>query len=58
MHFFGSAIVAVLAFITVYTLNFIKKIKLNFFMIGFFTFVFAIAIGALWEIGEFFCDMR
>ncbi len=49
MHFFGSAIVAVLAFITVYTLN---------FMIGFFTFVFAIAIGALWEIGEFFCDMR
>lgn len=57
MHFFGSTIVAVLAFITVYTLNFIKKIKLNLFMIGFFTFVFAIAIGALWEIAEFFCDV-
>lgn len=56
MHFSGSAVIALLAFIGVYTLNFTKRIKLNLFMIGFFTLVFAIAIGALWEIGEFFCD--
>jgi len=56
MHFFGTATIALLAFIIVYTLNLTKHVKLSPFMIGLFTLIFALAIGTLWEIGEFASD--
>ena len=55
-HFFGSALIAMLAFFVVFTLNFVKKVKMSIPMIGFFTFVFALALGAIWEIMEFYSD--
>ena len=57
MHFLGTAVIALLAFIIVYTLNLTKQVKLSEFMIGFFTVIFALAIGAVWEIIEFILDM-
>lgn len=55
-HFLGTAIIALLAFMIVYTLHFVKKIKMSIPLIGLFTFVTALAIGALWEVGEFYFD--
>jgi len=56
MHFLGTATIAILAFMTIYTLDYTKKIKLNIGMMVFFTIIFSIAIGATWEVGEFFTD--
>lgn len=56
MHFLGTTTVALLAFIIVYTLNLTKKVRLSPLFIGIFTVVFALAVGAVWEIGEFACD--
>lgn len=56
MHFLGTAVISLLAFIIIYTLNLTKYVKLSIFMIGFFTFIFALAMGALWEIAEFSID--
>jgi len=55
-HFTVTVFIAILAFTIVYTLDFTKKIKLSIGMIGFFTIILAIAVGATWEIGEFFSD--
>jgi len=55
-HFAVTAFIAVLAFTIVYTFDFTKKIKLSVVMIGFFTVIFALAVGAVWEIGEFSLD--
>ena len=56
MHFLGTTVIALLAFIIVYSLNLTKQVKLSNFMIGFFTVIFALAIGTVWEIGEFAFD--
>ncbi|MDD4351823.1 MAG: hypothetical protein PHU71_02475 [Candidatus Gracilibacteria bacterium] len=55
-HFMGTATIAMLAFMVVYTLHFVGKIRMTIPMIGLFTFTTALAIGALWEIAEFFND--
>jgi hypothetical protein len=56
LHILGTAIIAMMAFLFVYVLHFTGKIMVSIRLIGIFTFVFAIAIGALWEIGEFTLD--
>ena len=56
MHYLGTAIIAFLSYIIIYTLNLTKEVKLSPFMIGLFTIVFALALGAVWEIGEFASD--
>ena len=58
MHFLGTALIAFLAYGIVYTLNMTKKIRLSHLMIGIFTLIFALAIGAIWEIGEFTLDQN
>lgn len=55
-HILGTIVIALLGFIMIYTLYFTKKIHLSIPLIGFFTIIFAIAVGALWEIGEFAID--
>ena len=57
MHFLGTAVIALLAFMIVYSLNLTKQVRLSEFMIGFFTVIFALAIGAVWEIAEFVLDL-
>jgi len=56
MHILGSIVIALLGFIIVYTMHFTKKVRLSIPLIGLFTIIFAIAVGALWEIGEFAID--
>jgi len=56
LHLYGGSVVAVLAFVTVYTLHYTHKVRLSIPLIGFFTVIFALAVGALWEIGEFTVD--
>lgn len=53
LHLAGTAILAYLAFVLVYALNFTGKIKLSIPLIGFSTFLIGVAFGALWEIAEF-----
>src|SRR3989344_2360704 len=52
-HVMGTIVVALIGFIIVYTLHFTRKVRLSIPLIGFFTVIFAVAVGALWEIGEF-----
>ncbi len=56
LHVYSSAVVAMLAFMVVFNLHYTKKIRLTLPFIGIFTVTFALAIGALWEIGEFSVD--
>ncbi|MBI5492820.1 MAG: hypothetical protein HY893_07810 [Deltaproteobacteria bacterium] len=56
LHVYGGSVVALLAFITVYTLHYTRKLRLSIPLIGLFTVIFALAVGGLWEIGEFTVD--
>jgi hypothetical protein len=56
MHILGTSVIALLAFMLVFTLYYTGKISLSIAMIGFFTFIFAIGIGGLWELLEFASD--
>jgi hypothetical protein len=56
MHLLGSVVIALLGFLAVFVLHYTGKIKVSLRLIGFFTFIFAVAIGALWEISEFSID--
>lgn len=56
LHVYGTAVIAMLAFLIVYTLHYTKKVRLSIPLIGFFTVTFAMAVGGLWEIGEFTVD--
>ena len=53
LHFGGTAVLVYLAFVLVYALNFIGKIRLSIPLIGFFTFLVGVAFGAIWEVAEF-----
>lgn len=56
LHIYGSAVVGLLAFVSVYTINYTRKVRLSLPFIGFFTVMFAMAMGAVWEIMEFAVD--
>ena len=56
LHFYGSAVVGMLAFVTVYTLHYTKKLRLTLPLIAFFTIAIAMAVGGIWEICEFAVD--
>ena len=56
LHLYGTAVVSMLAFMIVYTLHYTKKIRLTLPLVGLFTITFAMAVGGLWEIGEFAVD--
>ncbi len=55
-HLIGSATVAILAFLGVYSLYVAGKIHVTIKMIGVFIFVTTMAVGAYWEIAEFAFD--
>lgn len=56
LHIYGTGVIAILAFMIVYTLHYIKKIRLTLPLVGLFTIIFAMAVGGFWEIGEFAFD--
>lgn len=56
LHVYGSAVIALLAFVITYSLHYTKKVRLSIPLIGFFTVTFAMAVGGIWEIGEFAID--
>lgn len=56
LHLYGGSVVAILGFLIVYTLHYTRKVRLSLPLIGLFTIIFALAVGALWEIGEFTVD--
>ncbi len=56
-HFLSSGVIAILGFMAVVILDqYSTSIEMNRWMVGFFVVVFAIAMGALWEMGEYICD--
>ncbi len=55
-HFIGTIIIALLAFSLAFTLNITNQLRLTIKQIMLFTIVFSMAIGVLWEIGEFISD--
>ena len=56
LHLYGGGVVALLGFVIVYTLHYTRKVRLSIPMIGFFTVIFALGVGGLWEIGEYSID--
>lgn len=56
LHFYATVVISIVAFMLVYTLHFTRKLRLTLPFIGFFTVIFALAIGVMWEIFEFFVD--
>lgn len=59
LHTLSGIILGILGFLMVYILNQEKKIKVNLApgFVALFTFMFAVAIGAIWEITEFLIDI-
>jgi len=55
-HFVGTIIIALLGFTSALTLRVTNQIKLNMKQIIFFTIIFSMAIGVLWETSEFISD--
>lgn len=56
LHFVNTAIICILAFIVVFSLHFTGRVNLSYFYMSLFIFIFSLAMGSLWEIGEFFFD--
>ena len=56
VHLIGTAIIALLGFLLVFALYYSGRIHVTPRMMGFFAFIFAIAVGAIWEIAEFATD--
>ncbi|MBI5561162.1 MAG: hypothetical protein HY883_07830 [Deltaproteobacteria bacterium] len=56
LHFYGTAVTAILAFMVVYSLHYARKLRLTLPFIWVFTVVFAMAMGGMWEIFEFWVD--
>lgn len=56
LHAYGTMIIALLGFMFVYMLYYLGKIKLSIRTMAIFTFLFAMAVGGLWEIAEFSID--
>ena len=56
LHLYSSAVISLLAFIIVFTLHSTGKLRLTFPFIGLFTVVFTLAVGGLWEVGEYTVD--
>lgn len=55
-HFLGTAVIALLAFEFIFTLNYTRKIYMSKSLMSVFTFCAAMAIGAIWEISELYFD--
>jgi len=55
-HTLGTATIALLAFYLVFMLVYLKRVKISYWMMGVFTFSFAMMIGAIWEVFEFYYD--
>lgn len=55
-HFLGTLTISLVAFYLMFAFLFLRKIKMPYWVFGLFTFAIAMAIGALWEIGEFYFD--
>lgn len=56
LHIFTSAVIGLIAFVIVYTLHYTRKLPITIPLIGFITIMFSMAVGGLWEIGEFAVD--
>lgn len=56
MHILGTAIIGILGFMAVYSFHYARKIRLSLPLICLFTVIFSMAMGSVWEIGEFFID--
>lgn len=57
-HFIVSIIIAFLALIIIYVLDvYWEGLKMDLFMVGFFIVIFTIALGGIWEIGEYVMDL-
>lgn len=56
LHMVGSSIVAFIGFTIIFSLNYAGKIRVGMGAIGVFTFLWGMAIGAVWEIMEFIWD--
>lgn len=55
-HMFSSAVLALLGFCIVFSLNYSGRIKVGTGFMGIFTFLWTMGLGALWEIIEFIWD--
>ncbi len=60
LHFGSAIVLGIIGFLIIYTLNYEPKIKikLDAKFVALFAFSFAIMIGAVWEIFEFFMDQN
>lgn len=56
-HFLGVGVIAMLAFLLIFSLTYVKKIHMPLSIAGIFIFSSAMAIGALWEVSEFYFDI-
>ncbi|MEE8575335.1 MAG: hypothetical protein V3T30_07975 [Thermodesulfobacteriota bacterium] len=56
LHFFNTSVISLLGFMIVYTLHYTHKLRFTIPMFGFFTVIFALSMGVIWEILEFLVD--
>ena len=56
-HLISSVLVAILGFTSAVVLDqYVESVKMNRYFVAFFVIIFTMAMGALWEIGEFASD--
>lgn len=57
LHFLSSLVLGIVGFLIIYVFYSINRLKLPLLIVVIFSFSFAVTIGVIWEIIEYFIDM-
>ena len=57
LHFLSSLVLGIVGFLIMYVFYSVNKLKLPLLLVVIFSFCFAVTIGVIWEIIEYFIDL-
>lgn len=57
LHFLSALVLGIVGFLSMYLFYNVNKLKLPLLLVVIFSFCFAVTIGVIWEIIEYFIDM-
>lgn len=57
LHFLSALVLGIIGFLIIYVFYSVNKLKLPLLIVVLFSFSFAVTIGVIWEIIEYFIDM-
>jgi hypothetical protein len=56
LHLISGVIIGFIGFMVIYKINYKYSMDISPILVAVFSFTFAVTLGVIWEIAEFFCD--